>query len=198
MRNSRFALLLALITGCSSSPENQTMEELFEGSVEDLSSAGGFGGMSDDVQGRQAERVDAARRAWLQQKLASAEDHLWCAAVLANSKDLEDLVLAYKLALEADRLGDRRGQTLSAEIIDKELLERGEPQRYGTQIVFDRFTRRYRMYDLDPATTDAERRAVGLPSLEELMARVGLAEREQGDPVRNGRRLLVDDPFSEH
>jgi hypothetical protein len=187
MRRALSLLPLLFLFACKTSPEEMTMEELYQASIRDLSSDSGLGGLSPKVQKREEKRIEAARHAWLEQRVKSAGDHLWCAAVLYGSDASEDLELARKLALRAVELGEPRGLPLSAEIGDKELLARGLPQRYGTQVVFDDFLRRYRMWDLDPGTTDAERRAVGLPSLEELLGRVeeldrGLGRELRGDP----------------
>ncbi len=197
-RSLALALLFVSAAGCtSSSPKNQTMEELYLSSMRDLASEDGMGGLSPKVQERQEKRLQAARKAWLDEKLETAEDHLWCAAVLSGSDDMADLALAHRLALSAEEMGEPRGLPLSAELVDKQLLKRGEPQRYGTQLVFDPFLRRYRMWDLDPDTTDAERRAVGLPPLEELLARAEEADRDLGERLRSGsepaREYEVDD-----
>ncbi len=187
MIRSRFTLvfLLLALDACKSSPKEMTMEELYQASVHDLSSESGLGGMTPEVQERQKERLAVARTAWLEQHVKSAQDHLWCAAVLYESDDFEDLALAQKLALRANDLGEPRGLPLSAEITDKGLLKKGLPQRYGTQLVYDDLTRRYRMWNLDPATTDAERRLMGLPSLQELLSKVEAADRELGSHLRS-------------
>jgi hypothetical protein len=185
MRRALLLLPFLFLFACKSSPQKMTMEELYQDSIRDLASQNGLGGLSPKVQERQKERLDVARSAWLEQRLTTGEDHLWCGAVLYASSDLEDLSLARKLALRAVDLGEPRGLPLSAEIGDKELLARGLPQKYGTQVVFDDFTRRYRMWDLDPGTTDSERRAVGLPTLEELLGRVEALDRGIGAKLRN-------------
>ena len=187
MRPGSFCLvsLLLVAPACkSSSPKNLTMEELYQASLRDLVSDEGMGAMSSDVQERQKERQDAARRAWLGEKLTSPQDHLWCAAVLSDSDALEDLALAHKLALRAEEMGEPRGLPLSAEIVDKQLLKRGQPQRYGTQMLFDPVVRRYRLWDVDPSTTDEDRRAMGVPPLEQLIARAEQADRDLGERLR--------------
>ena len=61
---------------------------------------------------------------------------------------------------------------VAAEAIDRELLKGDQPQRYGTQYVYEPIVKKWSLYTWDETTTDAERRAMGVPPLAEALARV--------------------------
>ena len=73
--------------------------------------------------------------------------------------------------------GDARGLPLAAEAIDRALKEQGLPQKYGTLYDFNRLTRKWELYRWDPKTTDAERTAMGVVTLEEARRRVQVLNR---------------------
>jgi len=104
--------------------------------------------------------------------IVSTSDYLWCAAALVTSDEVSDLKLAHELALKAAELGEARGFTVQAEATDKLLVRRGKPQRYGTQYVFETIHQRWKLFPVDPRTTDVERRSMGIPPLAELMGKV--------------------------
>jgi hypothetical protein len=101
--------------------------------------------------------------------IEGAEDHLHAAAIVSASDALEDLDLAEKLALEAARLGEDRGFRVAAEAIDRRQLKLGLPQRFGTQYVWDPVAEGWKLYAIDPRTSDAERAAMGVPPMAELL-----------------------------
>ena len=107
----------------------------------------------------------------------SAEEELWAASILLDSDDPLDLEHAAELALSAAERGLDRGFRLAAEAIDRGLLVQGYPQRYGTQYVYTPATGRWSLWIWDPATSDAERAAMGLPTLHEALARADLLNR---------------------
>jgi hypothetical protein len=77
----------------------------------------------------------------------------------------EDAWHAYALAREATERGEERARWLTAAAYDRWLVYQGKPQKYGTQYVHDGV--RHRLWDVDPATTDAERAAWNVPPLAE-------------------------------
>jgi len=85
---------------------------------------------------------------------------------------LFSLVIAGNELLDAAERGAEEGFPLAAEAIDRECLQLGVPQRYGTQYVFSPVTGEWLLYQWDPATSDVERRAMGVPPLSEALARV--------------------------
>lgn len=100
------------------------------------------------------------------------------ACMLVTSNRVETLELARDLAFTAaSGDGARRALPVAARAVDRILIRRREPQRYGTQVVFDAQLRRWRLASFDESTTDEERRSMFVPELAKLHAR---AERMNG------------------
>jgi hypothetical protein len=100
--------------------------------------------------------------------LQDAKDYFHAALVYQHGEQLEDYWRAYDLARKADALGFRTN--LAACAYDRWLMNQGKPQRFGTQS--RTINGRYTMWDVDPATTDAERAEWNTPTLAELRRRV--------------------------
>jgi len=115
------------------------------------------------------ERAQRARELAASGALTSGRDHFRAAVVLAESNDPKDWALAATLGSKAAELGEPLGLRAAAEAIDKDLVTQGLPQRYGTQFAWDPALARWKLHRLDPATTDAERAAMGVPSYGELI-----------------------------
>ena len=90
---------------------------------------------------------------------AAAPDHVWQAHELARKAAEREAKRS--MGYYIDSLG------LAAAALDRWLMYQGKPQKYGTQFVPD--GKRYRLWDLDPTTTDAERAANHVPSLHEQL-----------------------------
>ncbi len=163
-----YVLGLTLALGACQLPP-PTPSQLLAEVLEDFEGGGGLRSVSLE---RQTERYAMVHTWHAQGTLISAEDHLWSAAALVTSDKPADLVLAGELALLAAELGDARGFTVQAESTDKLLLSAGKPQRYGTQFIYEPVLERWKLYPMDATTSDAERRAMGVPPLAELMQRV--------------------------
>lgn len=81
---------------------------------------------------------------------------LYHAAWILNHGDTpEDAELAYRLAERAHQSGYEAASWLFAAAFDRFCMYSGKAQKFGTQIVPD--GQRYRLWDVDPETTDAER-----------------------------------------
>lgn len=97
-------------------------------------------------------------------------DGLYAAAWLMNHGDRsEEAALGHRLATRAAELGHPKARWLAAAALDRSLMYAGLPQKYGTNIVPDGVG--YRLWDVDPATTDADRAAHDVPSLAQMQAR---------------------------
>lgn len=116
-----------------------------------------------------AERAAKARQLALDGELRSARDHLRAAVVLAESAAPSDWELAAELGRKAADMGEPLGLRVAAEAIDKDLVKQGKAQRYGTQWIWDPSRQAWRLYPIDPTTTDDERAAAGVPSYAELV-----------------------------
>lgn len=121
---------------------------------------------------RLKERADKVREILEKQGAElKALDELHAALVLVESDRPEDLEAAMMIALKAAEDGENRGFRVAAEAQDRLLVKRGMAQRYGTQFVWEPVNRIWRLYPVDPRTTDAERKAMGVPAMSELKAR---------------------------
>ena len=97
-------------------------------------------------------------------------DGLYAAAWVLNHGDLsEEAALGSRLAARAADKGRPGARWLAAAALDRSLMYAERPQKYGTNIVPDGVG--WRLWDVDPATTDAERRANDVPPLAEMQAR---------------------------
>ncbi|HIF40614.1 MAG TPA: hypothetical protein EYQ74_05905 [Planctomycetes bacterium] len=160
-------ILTLVCSGCQIPPD--TPQELHAEVLDDFRSGGG---MNREALARQTERYQLVHEWNADGALVSADDFLWASAALVTSDATKDLNLASELALIAAELGDKRGFTVQAEAADKLLVAQARPQRYGTQYIFEPVHQRWKLYPVDPLTSDVERRSVGVPSLAELLQNV--------------------------
>ena len=97
-------------------------------------------------------------------------DALYQVAWLLNHGDLPaEARRAHDLARAAAARGHVEARWLAAATYDRWCMYEGRPQKYGTQFVPDGV--RYRLWDLDPATTDADRAEWDVPPLAEQLQR---------------------------
>lgn len=129
---------------------------------------------------------DRARRARVEALVASGaltapEDYVHAAMIFQHGERPEDYRQAHELALKAVELGHRQARWLAAAAYDRWLMRQDKTQKYGTQYVPD--GDRWKLWEVDPATTDAERAEWGVPPLA-----VALRQAEQmsapGTPTR--------------
>lgn len=107
-------------------------------------------------------------------------DALHAAAWILNHGDLsEEAALGSRLAARAADLGRPGARWLAAAALDRSLMYADRPQKFGTNIVPDGVG--WRLWDVDPATTDAERLANDVPPLAEMQARAAAITTPQPD-----------------
>lgn len=109
------------------------------------------------------ERRERVIMLYAQGGLKNPSDFYHAALVLLYGQDLEHLELARTFAKHATTVGENRAWWVIAAAWDRWLLERGKPQRFGTQ--FFREDGRWTMGDVDPKTTDAQRAFYAVPPL---------------------------------
>lgn len=128
------------------------------------------------------DRHDAKRRAVMLQlmkagDIRTANDYLDAAVIFQHGPSLADTRLALALATLSHRLDPPNQQAglLLAQTWDRMLERMGRPQWYGTQYVRANAHAPWHLYRVDPtAVTDAQRKALGLPTLAQARARVRL------------------------
>jgi len=159
---------LTLVASCAAPIVPRT---LYSQTMDDLSKNSGTGGLRAASLERQERRIKRVRAAFEQGEFETKDDFFWSAALLATSDKTDDLELSHELALLAAELGEDKAFRIAAEATDLLHLKRGEPQRFGTQVVYDPFGKTWQLYPTDPRTTDAERAAHGVAPMAELLAR---------------------------
>jgi hypothetical protein len=136
-----------------------------------------------EVYDRLRERDKARRdrvKALINDRWPENPEALYAAAWVLNHGDTsEDAFLGHRLAEKARDLGHAQARWLAAAAIDRSLMYAGKPQKYGTNIVPDGVG--YRLWDVDPATTDEERIANDVPPLDEMHARATAMTETQPD-----------------
>jgi hypothetical protein len=118
---------------------------------------------------------DAIRREQVMQLLNSgeirtAEDYFDAAVIFQHGDTMQDAQLALALATVASRIDptNREATVLTANAWDRVMTRAGKPQWYGTQYVRSKTTGKWELYPTEPGViTEAQRRAMGLPTLEE-------------------------------
>ncbi len=127
---------------------------------------------------------DRARREAVMALLADGwpddAEALYAAAWILNHGDRsEEAVLGSRLATLAADKGRPGARWLAAAALDRSLMYAERPQKYGTNIVPDGVG--WRLWDVDPATTDAERVANDVPPLAETQAKAAAITTPQPD-----------------
>jgi hypothetical protein len=112
------------------------------------------------------------------------EDLYHAAWLFNHGEDAVEARLAHELAREAAERGHRPARWLAAAAFDRGCMYEGRPQKYGTQFVPD--GSRYRLWDVEPATTDAERADWDVPPLAEQHRRAEVMTRDVPQPAMDG------------
>ena len=162
-------LCLFSLTACRSTSER--LDVMVDETRRELSGGGALAGLDDSFVGQHQDRIEKVREFHTAGELVSADDYYNASWILVTSQKPEDLELAHELALKAAEMGLDKGFRIAATATDKLNRHAGKPQRYGTQFEYIEFLRRWRIYPVDPTTTDAERQAMGIPPLRELYER---------------------------
>lgn len=131
---------------------------------------------------------DRVRRAQATEVLRTLRDgagpsslDLYHAAWLFNhGDDATEVWRAHVLAREAAERGHGPARWLAAAAYDRWCMFEGRAQKYGTQFVPD--GKGYRLWDVEPETTDEERRQWDVPPLAEQLQRAEDLSRCQPQP----------------
>lgn len=112
-------------------------------------------------------------------QLRSAAEQFAAGTVLIYSELSAEVDAAQALALAA--MGkEPRARQLAATAYDRLRRLRGEPQKFGTQLVAE--GAQLALWPVDPATTDSERAKWGLPPLAEIQRRLSARSSFGSDP----------------
>jgi len=163
-------LLLVGLLGACSTP-SQELRTMYADSLGERLGGDQFTSLDDEYVLHQEARREKVRGYVEQELLVTPEDYLYAGIILSTSPFEDDLIAASASGLKSAELGDNRGFRVAAEAIDRLQMHRGEPQRYGTQYYYLEVIQKWRRDPVNPATTDAERAAMGVPPLAELLER---------------------------
>ena len=105
-------------------------------------------------------------------KSRSTEDIQEAALILQHGDDTTDYWNAHELAMRDIHLGDTTARQLAAITLDRYLVAKGKPQRYGTQAFKNEKTGKWELDPVDPSVTDAERAKWDEPPLKDQLKRL--------------------------
>lgn len=94
------------------------------------------------------------------------EDFFHACIMFIHGDCPEDFWQAYNYGLKSIELNHPTARKFTAAAYDRWLMYQGKSQKYGLQMVPDGI--RLRLWDVDPATTDEERKKWDVPPLKEL------------------------------
>lgn len=119
---------------------------------------------------------DAQRRHEILQYLSAGQVGMpvslyYAAFIFQHGNCPEHYELAHQLAEQAIQRGYEQARWICAASLDRALMSRGRPQKYGTQyIAYENGP--LELYEYDRATTDQERAQYNVPPLHELLKHV--------------------------
>jgi hypothetical protein len=134
----------------------------------------------DAMRRRDRDRRKRAGRILKDEASPDAEDFYHAAWLFNHGETEEEARRAHNLARRAAELGHRPAKWLTAATYDRWQMYQGKPQKYGTQIVPD--GKRYRLWDVDPDTTDPERARWDVPPLAEQQKRAAALTKSTPQP----------------
>lgn len=142
---------------------NDELRRLFEADQGDRESDALSGFRTDPDAAMAVFERDRARRVRVAEILdaggaETADDYYWAAMVFQHGDDVASPRRAHELALRALSIdpAHEKARWLAAAAMDRELVRRGQLQRYGTQFFVDD-EGRWSLSPFDPAVTDEER-----------------------------------------
>jgi hypothetical protein len=154
-------------------PSNQALSKLEEADQADRNPG------PNKIDWSVVAKRDAVRRDQVLQIMSSggiqtADDYLNAAVIFQHGDSVQDTQMAYALATISLKMNPSNQDTLALKLDawDRVMQESGKPQWYGTQYVRSKATGKWVLYPTDPdAVSDAQRKALGLPTLAEAKAR---------------------------
>ena len=146
---------------------NQELKDIFDEDQKDREDHPNYG----TEKYRQLRERDSLRRERVTEiiqteTMLTSRDCYHAAMIFQHGETVGEIWQAHVLAKRAAKQGFRPARYLVASSYDRWLMYQGKPQKYGTNMVPD--GKRYRVWDVDPETTDEERADLDVPPLAEL------------------------------
>ena len=164
-------ILEALPSPSTTAPDDPELNRLYDEDQADR--AGGV--LADGSSERDRDRRLRGLAKLHAGEVRTARD-FFCLAMLLQHGLAEHYHLGHELARRAWAAGYQPAGWLSAAALDRWLMNAGLPQKYGTQYVFSED--RWRLYRVDPATTDEDRARYDVPSLAKAQERAEAMTRD--------------------
>ena len=159
-------LLFSLLSACST--PNSRIDRLYTELRSDAAEHPTGSRPDPKLDERHASRAAEVREIIAKDGVKDRATRLHAAVLLAETTNPDDLALAEKIARQVGLDGDKLGFRVAAEAVDKQLVLRRLPQRYGTQYEWVPVLGEWRLYPIDATTTDDDRRAMEVAPLVEL------------------------------
>lgn len=119
-------------------------------------------------------------------ELQSAEDYFHAGWIMNHGDTPTDAEYSHRFAMRSSEMGHRPARWLAAASYDRWQMYQGKPQKYGTNYVFD--GQSDRLWDVDPATTDADRAEWDVPPLAEQLRKAEEANQRRTPMSESERR----------
>lgn len=129
-----------------------------------------------DVNKRDEIRLESAHKILSSNSRLSSEDNYHLAMILQHSEKKEDYKVANRLCAKA--MNDYQpAKWLYAATLDRFLMRSGRVQKYGTQFV--KKGGKWTLWNVNKSTTDAQRKELDVPSLDEQIQRIDRLNSEE-------------------
>lgn len=152
--------------------------------------------MVPDIDWSVVSKRDEERRERVYELLDSklvqtSDDYANAAMIFQHGRDTIDYGMAVKLMRKAIELNPERDKWLLAAAIDRELMEKGKPQIYGTQFMKKGMDAPWEHYELDPTqVTDEERKEYGVETLaQQKMKLMMMNKRDLNELLIEGKSI---------
>ncbi len=127
---------------------------------------------SDPLAVQSLQEHDVQRLERLKEIITSIDTHeIWnchyIAYLFQHGDTTEDFRLAHEYAKKAIDMGSNVTKWLYAATLDRWLVSKGKPQKFGTQ--FKQINGTWELFPVDPVTTDEEREKYGVPALHQAL-----------------------------
>lgn len=119
-----------------------------------------------------ARRIEEVRNLLREHGIATAEDYWHAAFIMQHGENEGDIQLAHSFSIIATELspGEKKYRWLTAASWDRILTRRKQPQWYGTQFQAEKSSGKQVLAPVASGViTDEERKALGVPTLQESM-----------------------------
>jgi len=128
------------------------------------------GALQQKIRDADAQRLRQTKHMLKNGEIRTAEDYWHAAFLLQHGESIDDTRLAFSLGMIATSLqpDNRKYRWITAASFDRILTRKKQPQWYGTQFDMDPATgKQVQLAVAEGAVTDAERTALGVPTLKE-------------------------------